>query len=76
MPKIEISFDELITITAALRQQADDLSRRPEEAKPYKDLWGQLHDRFAKASTQEDFERHCREAGINTDGSLIDAEEK
>jgi soluble cytochrome b562 len=56
MPKIELSFDELITITSALDCWADELedARCTASAKHYKALRNTLHDRFAIARVLEE----------------------
>lgn len=57
MPKIELTFDELITITSALDCWADELedARCTASAKHYRELRTQLHDRFSIACCQEKF---------------------
>ena len=64
MPKIDLTFDEMITLTAACQQTAESLASFPDLAAEYKALRDVIHERFAAAETQERFEESCREIGL------------
>lgn len=70
MPKIELTFDEMITLAAACQQTAESLEHFPDLAAEYKAMRDVIHERFAAAETQERFEERCRQYGLLPDDKL------
>ena len=73
MPKIELSFDEMITLAAACQQTAESLEYFQDLAAEYKAMLDTIHERFAAAETQERFEERCRDSGALQRDRLMSA---